>query len=139
VTVTAEYGRYLLNSKLDQFVFERNCNGQQGCQMVYQTKNRNLGKFCFCGVLQWKMLVYFMDIRSILQPFDIFCGNMVYFSPLWYIALIKIWQPCLKTVQWPEQGGVVWWSSSSPTEQKIVGSNHARVYGLFRTIKLQCC
>jgi hypothetical protein len=39
--------------------------------MVYiQTKNRNLGKFG--RVLQWKLLVYFMDIWSILQPFDIF-------------------------------------------------------------------
>jgi hypothetical protein len=26
------------------------------------------------------MLVYFMDIWSILQPFSIFCGNFVYFS-----------------------------------------------------------
>jgi hypothetical protein len=37
------------------------CEDGQVCQMEYfQTKNRNLGKFC--SVLQWKMLVYFMTI-----------------------------------------------------------------------------
>jgi hypothetical protein len=43
----------------------------QGCQMVYfQTKNPTLGKFW--KVLQWKILVHFMDIWSILLPFGIF-------------------------------------------------------------------
>jgi hypothetical protein len=64
--------------------------------MVYfQTKNFNLGKFLM--VLQWKMLVYFMVIWSILGPFwsilwsvGIFYGNLVY--------LKKIWQSC-KTVE----------------------------------------
>jgi hypothetical protein len=38
----------------------------QGCQMVYfQTKNPDLGKFW--RALQWKMLVYFMDIWHILH------------------------------------------------------------------------
>jgi hypothetical protein len=46
--------------------------------MVYfQTKTRNLGTFW--RVLQWKRLVYFMDIWSILRPFDIFCDHLVYF------------------------------------------------------------
>jgi hypothetical protein len=45
--------------------------------MVYfQTKNHNLDNFG--RVLQWKMLIYFMHVWSILQPFYIFCGN-------WYI------------------------------------------------------
>jgi hypothetical protein len=36
---------------------------RQGCQMVsFQTKNPNLGKFL--RVLQWTMMVYFMDIFS---------------------------------------------------------------------------
>jgi hypothetical protein len=56
--------------------------------MVYfQTKNSNLGKFW--RVLQWKMLPYFMDIWSILRPFDtflmafcVFGGNLVYFPPI---------------------------------------------------------
>jgi hypothetical protein len=52
--------------------------GRQGCQMVYfYTKNPNLGKFWMC--LQWKMLVYFMAIWSILRPFGIFCGRLLYF------------------------------------------------------------
>jgi hypothetical protein len=73
--------------------------------MVYfTTKNPYLGKFG--RVLQWKMLVYFMDIRPILQPigifleipdilwtFGIFCDNLVYFSPFWHVVPRKIWQP----------------------------------------------
>jgi hypothetical protein len=47
------------------------------CQMVYfQTKNRNLDKYW--RALQWKMLVYFMDIWYILRPVDVFNGH-------WYI------------------------------------------------------
>jgi hypothetical protein len=48
----------------------------QGCQMVcFQTKNANLGKFW--KVLQWKMLVYFMDTWYILWSFVIFYGRLV--------------------------------------------------------------
>jgi hypothetical protein len=48
----------------------------QGCQMVYfQTENRNLGKFW--RVFQWKMLVYFRDIWSMLRPFLILYGHLV--------------------------------------------------------------
>jgi hypothetical protein len=54
----------------------------------FYTKNPNLGKFW--RVLQWKVLVYFMEIwsilwpfgRHILCPFDIFYGYLVYFSRL---------------------------------------------------------
>jgi hypothetical protein len=47
-----------------------------GCQMVYyQTKNPNSGKFRI--VLQWKILVYFIDTWSILQSFVIFYGHFV--------------------------------------------------------------
>jgi hypothetical protein len=56
----------------------------QGCHMVYfQTKNQNLGNFW--RVVQWKMLVYFMDVWSILQPFGILYGLLVYFLVIWYI------------------------------------------------------
>jgi hypothetical protein len=66
--------------------------------MVYfQTQNTNLGKFW--RVLQWKLLVYFMAIWSILWPFGLFyghfglfCGYLVYFSPFWYVAPRKSWQ-----------------------------------------------
>jgi hypothetical protein len=42
----------------------------------FHTKNPNLGNFW--RVLQWKMLVYFMDVRYILQPFGILYGHLVY-------------------------------------------------------------
>jgi hypothetical protein len=43
----------------------------------------NLGKFW--RALECKILVYFMDIWSILRPFDIFYGHLVYFVVIWYI------------------------------------------------------
>jgi hypothetical protein len=56
----------------------------QGCHMVcFQTKNPDLGKFW--RVLQWKMLMYFMNIWSILWPLEIFYGHLVYFVVIWYI------------------------------------------------------
>jgi hypothetical protein len=55
--------------------------GRQGCQMVcFQTKNPNFGKFW--RVLQWKILVYFMTIWSILEIFN---GHFVYYVVIWYI------------------------------------------------------
>jgi hypothetical protein len=61
-----------------------------------------MGKFW--RILQWKMLVYFKDIWSILQQIGIFYahleyityGLLVYFSPFWYVAPRKIWQPWLE-------------------------------------------
>jgi hypothetical protein len=50
--------------------------------VCFQTKNPNLGKFC--GVLLWKILVYFMANWSILRPLEIFYGHLVYFVVLWY-------------------------------------------------------
>jgi hypothetical protein len=55
--------------------------------------------------LQRMILVYFMNIWSILQPFDtgilwtfgIFCGNLVLISPFWFIVPRKIWQPWSST------------------------------------------
>jgi hypothetical protein len=56
----------------------------QGCQIVcFQTNNPNLGKFF--RVLLWKILVYFMTIRSILRPLKIFYEHLVYFVVIWYI------------------------------------------------------
>jgi hypothetical protein len=51
--------------------------------VCFQTKNPNLGKFWM--VMQWKMMVYFMDTWSILQSFVIFYGHLVYFVVIWYI------------------------------------------------------
>jgi hypothetical protein len=74
---------------------EKSGSPGQGCQMVcFQTKNPSLGKFC--RVLLWKILVYFMTIWSVLWPFGIFCGTLVYFSPFWYFGPRKIWQPCCR-------------------------------------------
>jgi hypothetical protein len=57
----------------------------QGCQMVcFQTQTPNLGKFW--KVLQWKILEYFMTIWSILRPFEISFGHLVYFVVIWYIS-----------------------------------------------------
>jgi hypothetical protein len=60
--------------------------------VYYQTKNPNFGKFW--GVFQWEMMVYFMVIWSILQPFGIFYCHLVYIFPFWYVVQRKIWQPC---------------------------------------------
>jgi hypothetical protein len=61
----------------------------------FQTKSPNLSKFW--RALEWKMLVYFTVIWSILRRFGIPIlwpyGNCVYFSSLWYIVSRKIWQP----------------------------------------------
>jgi hypothetical protein len=52
--------------------------------MVYfQTKKPNLGNFW--RVSRWKMLVYFIDIWYIFQPFGILYGDLVYFLVIWYI------------------------------------------------------
>jgi hypothetical protein len=60
---------------------------EQGCQMVYfQPKNQKLGKFG--RALNWKILVYFMDIWKILWPFGIFNGLLVI-----YIVLFGIFPP----------------------------------------------
>jgi hypothetical protein len=76
----------------------------QGCQMVcFQTKNTKLVKFW--RVLQWKLLVYFMDIWSILRSFSIHVFWLIsIFSPFWYIVPIKIWQP------WPNPPKWIIWS-----------------------------
>jgi hypothetical protein len=52
--------------------------------MVYfQTKIPILGKFWM--VLEWKVLVYFMALWSVLRTFGIFHGHSVYFGYVWYI------------------------------------------------------
>jgi hypothetical protein len=56
--------------------------------VCFQTKNSGLGKFWM--VLQWKMLVYFMDTWSILRPFVIFYGHLVEFVVIWYIFHVLV-------------------------------------------------
>jgi hypothetical protein len=49
----------------------------------FQTKNPNECKIW--RVLQWKMLVYFMAIWTILWPFGQFSGHLAHFMAIWYI------------------------------------------------------
>jgi hypothetical protein len=44
-------------------------------------------------------LVYLKAIGNTLWPFGIFCDNLVYFSPFWYVVPRKIWQYCLQALQ----------------------------------------
>jgi hypothetical protein len=52
----------------------------------FQTKKLYLGKFS--RVLQWKMLAYFIAIWSIVRPFGIFCGHLVF---LWLFGTFSRW------------------------------------------------
>jgi hypothetical protein len=64
---------------LNKFSTASPAASNQGCQMVcFQTKNPNLGKLW--RVLQWKIMVYFMDTWSILRSFVIH----TYFMDIWY-------------------------------------------------------
>jgi hypothetical protein len=76
------------------------CMLHQGCQMVcFKTKNeirKNLGGAC--NGRYW--LYILCTFWSILRPFDIFYGLLIYFVvvryifPLfWYIVPRQIWQP----------------------------------------------
>jgi hypothetical protein len=57
----------------------------QGCQMAhFQTKTPNLGKFW--RVSQWKMLVHFMTIWSILMSIYEYLVDIVLF---WYVVRRK--------------------------------------------------
>jgi hypothetical protein len=68
----------------NSFAFASTSASSHGCQMVcFQTKNPNLGKFW--RVLEWKILVSFMTIWSVLRPLEILNGNLVYFVVIWYI------------------------------------------------------
>jgi hypothetical protein len=40
-------------------------------------------------------LFNFTDIWYTLWTYGIFCGNLVFFPPFWYVVPRKIWQPCM--------------------------------------------
>jgi hypothetical protein len=52
----------------------------------FEIKNSTLGKFW--SVFQWKMLVNFKAIWSILLIFGLFYCYLVYFTAIWYIILL---------------------------------------------------
>jgi hypothetical protein len=88
LTVEKEAQIFVIFEKLPKVnncpLAESSTNLVQGCQMVYfQTKNTNFGNFVM--VLQWKMLVYFMDICSFSQQACILNGHLIYFVVIWYI------------------------------------------------------
>jgi hypothetical protein len=58
--------------------------------VCFQIKNTNLGKFW--TVLRWKMLVYFVAIRSIFRSSGIFYGFWAYFKVIWYIYIPRFGQ-----------------------------------------------
>jgi hypothetical protein len=55
--------------------------------------------FIFVGFGMEKLDIFyghfgtFKSTLCILPPFGIFCGNLVYIFPLWYVRTRKIWQP----------------------------------------------
>jgi hypothetical protein len=66
--------------------------------VCFQTRHPNLGKFW--RLLQWKMLVYFMDtcgpfygLCYSLWTFGIVCGILVYVFPYWYLYQEKSGNP----------------------------------------------
>jgi hypothetical protein len=50
---------------------------------IFKPKNPYLGKFW--RTLNWKRLVYFMAILSILRPNGLFYAHLVHFVVIWYI------------------------------------------------------
>jgi hypothetical protein len=65
--------------------------------MVYfQTKNPSLGKFL--KALDWKMLVYFIDMCNILLIFGIFYYHLVHITLIWYIFPFFCTEKNLSTV-----------------------------------------
>jgi hypothetical protein len=54
-------------------------------------------------------LVYFAAIGTILWPFGIFCGTLVYFSPFWYFG------PTLIHEQGDETSFVISLKAAQPT------------------------
>jgi hypothetical protein len=67
-------------------------------------------------------LEYFTAIASILQPFGLVCGHLIYFSHFGMFGTRKIWQPC--STWWPQRcqlsSGVdpfsKFWSTSAAIE-----------------------
>jgi hypothetical protein len=71
--------------------------------IYFQTKNTDSGKLL--KVLQWKMLVFFIYILSLLQQMVYFmairyiCGHLVYNFPVLVCCTEKIRQPLRSTFQ----------------------------------------
>jgi hypothetical protein len=95
-------------------------SGFQGCQMAYfQTKNPYLGKFWW--VLQWKKLVNFRAMWSVLRPLGIFCGHSVYFTVIMKVYFSRF------GMLYPEKSG----------NPDYLGNFLSRFFGDLRQLLLQ--
>jgi hypothetical protein len=98
------------------------CDLNRGCQMAYfQTKIPiwvNVGG-SWNGSCQYP---YFIAFGSILRPFCIFWGHLLYFMflvysfPFWYVVPRKIWQPWFE-LSW--NGGATYVTMSKSILQKV--------------------
>jgi hypothetical protein len=72
----------------------------QGCQMVFFSDQKSRFGYMLEDPVMKNVVIYsdhleyFTTIGYILWAFGNFINHLVYFSPLWYIVPIKIWQPC---------------------------------------------
>jgi hypothetical protein len=65
---------------MDIFTFWPRFSDRVARWQIFNTKNPDLGKFW--RYLQWKLSVHFTAIWSILPPFGLFCGYLVFFPIL---------------------------------------------------------
>jgi hypothetical protein len=56
--------------------------------VCFQTKSPNLGKFW--GALDWKILIYFMAVCSILWTFGKIYDHLVHFVLIWNIFPVSV-------------------------------------------------
>jgi hypothetical protein len=91
--------------------------------MVYfQTKNANLGKFW--KVLQSNMFVNFTDISSILLPFVIFYGHLIYFEAIlvyfysFGMLYQRIWQPWI-TLSSAYYNDIIWFRTKLSQNSRL--------------------
>jgi hypothetical protein len=84
--------------------------------------------------LQWKMLVFLMDIWCILWPFDLFYGHLVYFVKFSIFFLVLVY--CTKK-KWYLV--FVWGSAFMPKCLKPVAKKEPRLFqekfGLINTLR----
>jgi hypothetical protein len=67
---------------------------------IFKKKKSNFDQFW--KALQWKMLVLFMTVCSILSPDGKFYGHFVHFVVIWYIfpVLVSCTEKNLATLVW---------------------------------------
>jgi hypothetical protein len=63
---------------------------------LFSIKNPKLGIFwrTFYGKCWYILWPFGICMNNVSWTLGLFCVNLVHFSPFWYIAPRKIWQPC---------------------------------------------